>query len=282
MGNIVWLASYQKSGNTWLRAFLHHIFADADKPLPLSATRGGRVSASASSLHWYQALDRRPPTQWSSQEVAAMRPAVQKAIAASHQGSVFCKTHLPLLLIHGVPTIEMSVTAGALYIVRDPRDVALSFADFHGISVDAAITSLATANLEVPAGEHQVAEPMGSWSQHVASWTGRPSPAIHVVRYEDLHADPKKAFGAVVNFLKLDASQDRIERAIAHTSFATMRALEDRDGFDERSPAQERFFRRGVAGGWRDSLTPEQAARIEADHGKQMARFGYLAQGEAS
>lgn len=277
MGNIIWLASYQKSGNTWLRAFLHHLFADADKPLPLTATRGGQVSANASSLHWYQALDRRPPTQWDSAEVARMRPAVQKAIAASRQGSVFCKTHMPLLMIHGLPTIEMSVTAGALYIVRDPRDVALSFADFHGITVDAAIASLATANLEVPGGPAQVAEPMGSWSQHVASWTARPSPAIHVVRYEDLHADPQKAFGAIAAFLRLEASPERIARAVANTSFATMRAQEDREGFDERSPAQERFFRRGVAGGWRDSLSAEQAARIEADHGKQMARFGYLA-----
>jgi hypothetical protein len=277
MGNIVWLASYQKSGNTWLRAFLHHVFADAAAPLPLAQTRGGEVSASASSLHWYQALDRRPPTQWSPDEIARMRPQVQKAIAASRRGSVFCKTHMPLMMIHGVPTIEMSVTAGALYIVRDPRDVALSFADFHGIALDAAIASMATANLEVPAGERQVAEPMGSWSQHVKSWTGRPSPAIHIVRYEDLHADPRKAFGAIVAFLRLDASAERIARAIEHTSFATMRAQEDRDGFDERSPAQERFFRRGIAGGWRDSLTPEQARRIEADHGEQMARFGYLA-----
>jgi len=281
MGNIIWLASYQKSGNTWLRAFLHHLFADADQPLPLADTRGGEVSASASSLHWYQALDPRPPAQWTSQEVAAMRPRVQKAIAASRHGSVFCKTHMPLLMIHDIATIEMAITAGALYIVRDPRDVAVSFADFHGITIDAAITSLATANLEVPAGERQVAEPMGSWSQHVASWTGRPSPAIHVVRYEDLHAEPQKTFGAIAAFLKLKASRERIARAITHTSFATMQAQEDRDGFDERSPAQERFFRKGVAGGWRQVLTPQQARRIETDHARQMTRLGYLAEGAA-
>ena len=276
MGNIIWLASYQKEGNTWLRAFLHHLFVDADKPLPLTRTRGGEVSASASSLHWYQAIDPRPPLSWDPATIARMRPAVQKAIAASRQGSVFCKTHMPLMMIHGVPTIEMAMTAGALYIVRDPRDIALSFADFHGIGVDAAIASLATPNLEVPAGERQVAEPMGSWSQHVESWTGRPSPAIHVVRYEDLHGEPERAFGAIAAFLRLNATKERIARAIAHTSFATMRAQEERDGFDERSPAQERHFRKGVAGGWREALTSQQARRIEADHGEQMRRYGYL------
>ena len=281
MGNIIWLASYQKSGNTWVRAFLHHLFADADKPLPLTHTRGGAVSASASSLHWYQAFDPRPPDRWTPVELARLRPRVQKAIAASRQGSVFCKTHMPLMTIHGVPTIEMAVTAGAIYIVRDPRDIALSFADFNGIGVDAAIASLARANLEVPAGEHQVAEPMGSWSQHVASWTARPSPAIHVVRYEDLHGDPEGAFGGIASFLRLGASRERIARAIAHTSFATMRAQEERDGFDERSPAQERFFRKGLAGAWREALTPEQALRVESEHTEQMQRMGYLAEGTA-
>ena len=182
MGNIIWLASYPKSGNTWVRAFLHNLFANADKPLPLSDTRGGEVSANASSLHWFRTIDKRPPESWTSEEVAAMRPKVQQMIAASRQGSVFCKTHLPLMNIHGIPTIDMSVTAGAICIVRDPRDIVLSFADFHGIAIDAAIVSLATENLEVPANERQAVEPLGGWSQHVASWTARPSPAIHVVR----------------------------------------------------------------------------------------------------
>ena len=74
----------------------------------------------------------------------------------------------------------------------------------------------------------------------------------------------------------VNATKERIARAIAHTSFATMRAQEERDGFDERSPAQKRFFRKGVAGGWREALTSQQARRSEADHGEQMRRYGYL------
>jgi len=276
MGNIIWIASYPKSGNTWVRAFLHHLFVNADRPLPLDATRGGEISASGSSLHWFQSIDKRPPTSWTSQELAAMRPEVQKMIAASRQGSVFCKTHLPLLRLHGQPTINMSVTAGAIYIVRDPRDLALSFADYHGISIDKAIEWLATENLEVPASERQTAEPLGSWSQHVASWTQRPSPAIHVMRYEDLHADPEATFARLAAFLNLQAPVERIARAVEHTSFKSMRALEDRDGFDERSPLQERFFRKGVAGAWRDDLSSDQAKAVLAGHREQMARFGYL------
>jgi hypothetical protein len=58
--------------------------------------------------------------------------------------------------------------------------------------------------------------------------------------------------------------------------FDRLRAAEDQDGFVERQPGMDRFFRRGIAGGWRDSLSPEQIARIESDHGTMMRRLGYL------
>ena len=206
MSNIVWLASYPKSGNTWVRAFLDNLMHDAARPLAVDRP-SGMFAQGESAIGWYRIADPRPPAQWKAADIARMRPRVHKMIADSAEGTVFCKTHNALTTINGHPTVNMAVSAGAIYIVRNPLDIVLSFADFQACSVDT---------------------------------------------------------------------------AIANTSFATMRALEDRDGFDERSPAQERFFRRGVAGGWRDSLTQEQAARIAADHGKQMARFGYLAQGEAS
>lgn len=277
MGNIIWLASYQKSGSTWVRAFLHNLFLNADAPLALPETRGGEISASASSLHWYRGLDKRDPQNWSTRDVAMMRPRVQEMIAKSRSGSVFCKTHLPLIKLYDQPTINMSATAGAIYIVRDPRDVVISFADFHGIPIDRAIVWLGEKNLEVPASERQVSEPMGSWTLHVKSWTANPSPAIHIMRYEDLHKDTRKSFDDLAKFLGLDVKPDRMERAIKNTSFKTLRALEDKHGFDERSPSQDRFFRRGIAGGWRDALTPEQARQIEEDHGEQMKCFGYEA-----
>jgi hypothetical protein len=68
----------------------------------------------------------------------------------------------------------------------------------------------------------------------------------------------------------------RVERAIAFSDFAELRRQEEKWGFDERALDAGQFFRRVEAGGWRDSLTPEQVGRIIEDHAAMMRRFGYI------
>jgi hypothetical protein len=96
------------------------------------------------------------------------------------------------------------------------------------------------------------------------------------LRYEDISADPRAAFHDVVRFLGEDPAPERLEQAIAFSSFESLRAQECERGFRERPPALAAFFRSGRSGGWRDVLTPAQAARIERDHGREMARFAYI------
>jgi len=279
MGNIVWLASYPKSGNTWMRAFLHNLFTNARQPLPLKEMGGGGITTSATALRWFRPLDPRPPADWSQADIDRMRAPAQKLIADGHQGTVFCKIHAPVMCFGGHPTVNLQVSSGAIYIVRNPLDVALSFADFQGIAVDDAITLMATPGLVIPRHDEGINEVLGSWSEHVASWTGRPSPGLHVVRYEDLIANGLETFRHVTRFLRLEVAQERLERAVRHASFETLRRQEDSDGFPERSAAQERFFRQGRAGGWREQLGEDQVRRIVAAHRLQMARFGYVPQG---
>ena len=279
MGNIIWLASYPKSGNTWMRALLHNLFTNARKPLPLKEMGGGGITTAATTLKWFQPLDPRPSSQWSVADIDRMRAPAQKVIADAHQGSVFCKIHAPVMRIAGHPTVNLSVSTGAIYIVRNPLDVAISFADFEGIPIDKAITLMATDDLVMPRTDDGINEVLGSWSQNVVSWTARPNPGLHVVRYEDLSDDPVATFRKVTAFLRLDVSKERLERAVRHASFKELRKQEDSDGFPERSAAQERFFRSGKAGGWRDVLSDNQVHRIVAVHRAQMARFGYIPEG---
>ena len=276
MGNIVWLASYPKSGNTWMRALLLNLFTNARKPLALRELGGGGITTSATSMHWFQPLDRRPPEQWTTADIDAMRAPAQKLIADSYPGSVFCKIHAPVMRFSGHAMVNLAVSTGAIYIVRNPLDVAVSFADFQGIGIDESITLMATPNLVMPRVDNEINEVLGSWSQHVESWTARPSPGLHVVRYEDLIADPEGTVGAVTRFLRLEVTPERMKRAIRHASFKHLRRQEDTHGFPERSTAQKRFFREGRAGGWRNTLTPRQVAQVVAAHREQMARFGYL------
>jgi hypothetical protein len=267
-----------KSGNTWLRAFLHNLFLDTGKPMDINQLSGELVH-SESAIGWYAMIDKRPPGEWSADDIARMRPKVHELIARSHEGTVFCKTHLALTTIRGHAAINMQVSAGALYVVRNPLDVVISFADFQGVPIDTAITMLGTENLEIPAGGNQVTVALGSWSQHVASWTAADNKMVHVVRYEDMTHAPLKTFGGVSDFLGLKTPRSRLDRAIKNSSFKVLRGQEDKHGFAERSQAQERFFRKGKVDEWRDVLSDAQVASMVATHREQMARFGYVPDG---
>jgi len=90
-----------------------------------------------------------------------------------------------------------------------------------------------------------------------------------------MKTQPERSFDGLVNFLRLPVSRERLRRAIEHSSFETLRKMEDQHGFRERSKESKRFFRQGKTGGWRNVLTPAQVERIVAAHEKQMRRFGY-------
>ena len=80
----------------------------------------------------------------------------------------------------------------------------------------------------------------------------------------------------IARHLRIEASQAQIERAIELSSFGEAKAQERTHGYRERPEESTAFFREGRAGQWQDVLTPDQIARIVADHREQMARFGYL------
>jgi hypothetical protein len=278
MGNLIWLASYPKSGNTWLRAFLHNLMLASERPHDIN--RLGEISGGDVEPSRYAALAGRPVSELSVNEVAALRVPVQRQLAAESSTSRFVKTHSAVLDIAGHPTIDMTVTAGAVYVVRNPLDVAVSFSHHLGEPIDRIIDMMAEDYVNTPTTPDMMTDFIGSWSQHVASWTARPNPGLHVMRYEDMLDQPQRAFGDLVRFLGLDAPRKRIDKAIRHASFKVLRNQEDRTGFRERSPQAERFFRAGTKDQWRQALSGDQVERLVASHREQMARFGYLS-GEA-
>lgn len=277
MSRIVWIASYPKSGNTWTRAFLHNLFLNAEKPYDIN--KMDALNSNEAAVPNFGFVDDRPWQDWTPDDVAAARPKVQLEIAMARPHNVFCKTHLAVLNVRGHPTINMDVTAGAIYLVRNPLDIAPSLKDHQGLPMFKIIEMMNTVNFETPTTEKMVGEPWGNWSQNVESWTAKPNPALHVMRYESMLADPLKAFTDLVRFLNIDTTKQRIRKAVEHSSFETLRRMEERDGFWERTIAQKKFFRRGQAGGWRDELTDEEAHAIVDTHRTQMERFGYVPEG---
>jgi hypothetical protein len=274
MGKLIWLAAYPKSGNTWLRAFIHNYLTDRATPYDINRLTDLTTGESGAAL--YHRHDPRPARTYRTAELARLRPLVHRDLMEADAARVFVKTHNAAIMSHGVALITPEVTDRAIYLVRDPRDVVVSYAAHLGITLDAMIALLADDRAVSGGDDRKVLEFIGSWSRHVASWTANPHPKLLVLRYEDLLDDPVDGFGDVVRFLGATPDAARLERAIAASGFATLAAQEQARGFAERpASAAAAFFRSGTAGQWRTALSPAQRRRIERDHAVQMRRFRY-------
>jgi hypothetical protein len=276
--NIIWMASYPKSGNTWVRVLLHNLLRELNEPNSeaqdinrLNETNMWEVRGAP-----YARLLGKPVSEASQREIAELRPRVQAELAASRPKPFLVKTHLSLGQEWQTPTINLDVTLAAVYVVRNPLDVAISYAHHCAIRIDAMIESMAVAGFRTPGSGNNVYEVLGSWSEHVASWLGLNQRPVHILRYEDLIANPLRPLAQLARFLGLEAKDDQLKAAIAKSSFAEMSRQEAENGFLERPPTAKLFFREGRAGQWRDVLTPTQIAEIIRTHGPMMQRFGYL------
>jgi hypothetical protein len=275
MPGILWLASYPKSGNTWMRVFLANLILN--EPEPLALKRINEVCSSEPNEVWFKPFTKGAVSELSEKKIAQLREKAQERAVSLNKNIMPMKTHSLLGKDHGFQTISVKATIGVIYIVRDPRDVAISAADHYGLTLDQAIEMMADKKARgrgTPGTT--VHELMGSWSDHVRSWTRWKHTPLIVLRYEDMLADALGQLGMVARKLGISGDEARIRRAVEFSSFKTLQAQEAQSGFIEKSLHSQRFFRAGRAGGWRDTLTPAQAAAIERLHAEQMRRFGYL------
>jgi hypothetical protein len=229
--------------------------------------------------HLYRAQDAALDQHFTDERIRQLRPLVHRTISEGSPDTVLVKTHNALVEDGGYPLISLDLTAGAIYIVRNPLDVVISFSHHNRTTVDKMIEFMGSKTAATVSNEKNVYEVYDSWSGHVASWTATPSPTLHVMRYEDMLASPQKSFAAVVKFLGIEAPRQRIEKAIRLSSFTVLKEQERRQGFRERPSAMEAFFREGKAGQWKKVLTKEQVAAIVSAHREQMARFDYVPAG---
>lgn len=265
--NLIWLASYPKSGNTWVRLFFRAYLAgitDINERLELE---------SKDDVIWqdYEKVSPVPLEKVLPGDVFFLRPAALYGLnAAGHMRLV--KTHCANRSMNVIPLIPGGLTRGALYIVRDPRDVAVSYAAHLGVSVDDAITEMAQNRFLLgPPPNENLAQYASNWSDNAASWTrGELAFPVLVLKYEDMPGN----FGQAVRFIGEELDEDRLAEAIEAVSFENVRKQEDEHGFVERPPHMKNFFRAGKST-WREVLTKDQVARIEGDHGETMQRLGY-------
>lgn len=271
MGFIYWIASYPKSGNTWTRAVLTSLITGGLKG-QLDSLR--QIIPDENSGPFYAPHLRKPIQEASNAELARVRPLAHRAMAKQTPNFLLLKTHSMVANHHGTATITPDVTAGAVYLLRNPLDVAVSYSDFRERDVDKTIALMNQSGRELDRPRLGAYEMAGSWSENVGSWT-KPHDRVVITRYEDLLDAPEEHFGRIVRFLKMDVTDAQIAAAVEESSFENLKAVEERAGFAERPPQAKAFFRSGRAGEWRDRLSEAQVAKIVTANHELMKRFGY-------
>lgn len=286
-GEVYWLASYPKSGNTWTRVLLTNYLRDRDEPADISNLSGGPIASARSVFDDNVGLKASDLTQ---DEIERLRPGVYEVLSREHALAVargedvdppFLKVHdAYTYTVDGVPMLSKAATAGVIHLVRDPRDVAESFAHHRARSVAATVASMNDddfAFVDKKSKLHnQLRQRLLTWSRHVSSWIDEPGLRVLTVRYEDMVDDTGAALTKMLAFSGIDPDPDRVAKAVDFSRFDRLQAQEAEDGFGERMPKAESFFRQGKARAWEGSLAPELVEEIEVAHGDVMRRLGYL------
>lgn len=278
-GNIILIASYPKSGNTWVRAFLTSAWRDGS-----DVKLNQLMISSASGRRFMDAVIGVPSAEFGSDELGRLRPAIYDFASGRVQPGkrLFLKIHDALIppSQHIPAPIAPESIDRVIYLIRDPRDVAPSLARHLGVSIDEAITFMADPGKtlsEYPwrPGDH-VIQLISSWTEHVRSWVCRPEgPPVCVIRFEDMVADPEATFTAIAKFLNLALPAGRISLSVAATRMSVLQQKEAVFGFREKPGGMHRFFHEGRPESWRVALTHAQALAIETSHAEMMHRFGY-------
>ncbi|MHB8467262.1 MAG: sulfotransferase domain-containing protein [Acidimicrobiales bacterium] len=282
MSGIMWLASYPKSGNTWMRVLLTNYVRDPQTPACINDLEGGPI---ASSRPWFD--------HWVGIEASALprslvdqlRPEVYRRIAADatsvgFMDVRFMKVHDAWRRVNGgKPMFPPEVTAGVIYIVRNPLDLVVSCADHWGSTLESTVDRLCTGTTDEEPDDwldNQLPQRLGSWSEHVDSWVRHSELAVTLVRYEDLLNDTHATFTSVVNAAYGTVDERRLAKAVRFSQFSELQRQEVESGFKERSAsARGAFFRRGEVGSWRHELPANLASRIRSALGREMRELGY-------
>lgn len=268
----VWLASYPKSGNTWLRIFLANYIINP--PEPVSINRLSSIALGDALMRFYKRVD--PSLDPSDENRALMaREPMLRAMITDPSSVQFLKTHFINHTLNGFEVIPAALTRQAIYVVRNPLDMAVSYGNHYGLDHSTTARAIGSPHNRVTPGEGTVTQYLGTWSDHVASWTRHAAFPVHVVKYEDMLANPRKTFTQVIRALKMPFDKERLAKAIDFSTFDRLQKQEATEGFIERSEKSERFFRAGTSGQWQDALDQDVVDQIVADHGRMMRKYGY-------
>ena len=279
MKKYIWLSSYPKSGNTMIRVFLSALFFTDD----------GIITSLKSVKHIsnFQNLILELPNVPSFNDfkddlrkVCPLWIEAQKFKAKTISRSVILKTHSIMGTINKYPLTTSEYTKGFIYIIRDPRSVAISKMHHFNTTIEQSVDALIDQNTFSLGTGAPVPEIISSWRNHYLTWKkfSKEVPSLFL-KYENILIDKEKELYKLTKFLQsiLSFKFDKIKfnNAVNSLDFKKLRKMEKKDGFDEKLHG-EAFFRKGLNNEWEKELPIKLKEKIEYNFNKEMKELGYL------
>ena len=275
---IIWLASYPKSGNTWVRLFLDYLLS-SNKDFNINDNVIGQFPIRSHFLTLSENIN-------DQDEFAKYCILAQQKLNLDNKLKIF-KTHNAFWNWGGgkYTFTDEENSLGAIYIVRDPRNVITSVLNYyHKENYDHALEFM-IENKVLGGDDSEIGLPtiIGSWSNHYKSWKKFKKNYL-IIKYENLLDQPQNEFFKITNYLEavsdLKFDKNKISKTIVECSFENMSTQEDKFGFNDNSEKnkllKKKFFNLGPNNKWENYLTKEIQNKIEKSFGDEMMELGYL------
>ena len=268
---IIWLASYPKSGNTWVRAFLSNYIYGNKKDFNF------KLLNNITKFPDIKVLKELNIDYENTNELIKNWITMQDYINLNNKLN-FLKTHNAFCTIDGNPFTNSSNTLAAIYIVRDPRDVLVSFSSHFDLDYKKTLEIMKSDHFWETEDKFSnfKSSLFGSWKTNYKSWVSNKTLDTFVVRYEDLIESPLESFSKIISFIKskydISFDEELLNLSIKESSFENLSELEKKDGFDEGS--KNLFFRKGISKQWKN-LDKNLISDLEENFGDLMTELNY-------
>ncbi len=288
---IIWLASYPKSGNTWLRAILHQIFIKKNNNEETWLSNLHKLVDTYPKKEHFQNLNSvliKESDFQNKNEIVKNWDKSQKKLNSDKKLKLL-KTHNMLCSIkidqrnHSFTNEDN--TLGVIYVVRDPRNVITSVKNhFFLQTYNEALELITNANRWSGIKNDEVPHFISSWEHHFESWALFPKNYI-LFKYEDILDNPKKQIKRLIEylqkFIKINYDEEKINQIINDTNFENLKNLEKKGNFIEKSVNAEtkdkaNFFYLGPKNDYKKFLDKNIQNEIERKFEKTMKKLNYL------
>ena len=277
---IIWVASYPKSGNTWVRSLLGAYLYSDDGIFNFNLLN--KIDQFPGKHHFEFFLkDFKDLKKISTHWIAA-----QDRLNLSNDEIIFLKTHNSLCTIENNPFTNKNNTKAAIYVVRDPRNVITSLSHHYNMNIEEAFNFMTDSKITLVDKKNyaSVIQVLGDWSNNFQSWKNIKFAPFLIVKYEDLIKDTKKTFLSILNFLKnfmdIKIDENKILKTIESCSFENLSKKEEIEGFKEsiyskKKDKKLKFFYLGKNNDWKNLLDPKIEEQIRFKFNKEMKELEY-------